>query len=386
MSVPQVLGPYHLRAKLAVGGQSEVWFALRRGPGGFQRRCALKLLLPPVSYDESSRKAFIAEARLMALFDHQNLIPVTDLGEDRDSGIVFAVMPYASGTSLASICRDKRFEGLEAVEALWLVSRVLLALDFAHKLTDRGRKLNIIHRDVSPENVLIGFDGQVRVIDFGIALSAINPRNTRIHVVKGKLDYISPEQANASPRLDQTTDIYTTGLLLYTLLTATNPLDGEPDTALERARNPVIPRIDSILPVPGDLKRLIHTMLSPIPSNRPQDAGRVARELLDILHRMEPRYDELSFADDVRRRLGDQWEEEQRFLQGLGEGTQIIRTGELEAVPRDQVPRRSETTPIVAAEDILRSVPSKPRRDTGLEETRDDLQAILAEIEDIYDD
>ncbi len=382
MSVPQVLGRYQLKAKLAVGGQSEVWFALRRGPGGFQRRCAVKLLLPPLSYDDQARKAFIAEARLAALFDHSNLTPVTDLGEDEKSGVVFAVMPYISGISLAYVTRNRHFEGMGISESLWLTSRILLALDFAHNLRDRGRKLNIIHRDISPENVLVGFDGEVRVIDFGIALSAINPRNTRIHVVKGKLDFLSPEQANASNRLDQTTDIYSAGLLLYSLLTGTNPLDGDVEGALDRARNPTIPRLDSLLAVPTDLKRLVHAMLSPIPSERPQAAGNVARQLLAIMHRVDPGYDELSFGDSVRQRLAKKIEEENRFLQGLGEGTQIIRTGELEAVPRDDPRNRRGSTPIVSTDDLV-----KPRvRDTGLEATRDDLQAILAEIEDIYEE
>lgn len=383
MSVPQVLGPYQLKAKLAVGGQSEVWYGVRRGPGGFQRRCALKLLLPPVSYDEQARKAFIAEARLMALFDHQNLIPVTDLGEDRDAAVVFAVMPYVSGVTLATLARDRHFEGLEVVEALWLMSRVLMALGFAHQLKDtRGRALDIVHRDISPENVMLGFDGQVKLIDFGIALSTINPRNTRMHMVKGKLDFMSPEQASASPDIGQSSDIYSAGLLLYTLLTGRNPIDGDPDTALQRARNPVIPKLDSLVTVPKELLQVVHAMLSPIPDDRPQSAAKCARALLAIMHRIEPFYDEINFADQLQQRLGDQIEAEENFLNGLGEGTQIIKTSSISL--NDKAARRDETTPIVAANDILQH--GVPKRDSGLEETRDDLQAILNELEEIYDD
>ncbi len=386
MSVPQVLGPYQLKAKLAVGGQSEVWFGLRRGPGGFQRRCALKLLVPPVAFDEESRKGFIAEARLMALFDHPNLIPVTDLGEDPESSVVYAVMPYVSGTSLASIARDPGFEGMEAVEALWIVARVLMALGFAHELRDtRNRPLGIIHRDVSPENVMIGFDGQVRLIDFGIALSAINPRNTRIHVVKGKLDFLSPEQANASTRIDQSTDIYSTGLLLYTLLTGRNPLDGDPETALPRARNPKIARLDSIIPAPTELVQIVHAMLSPIPSSRPQSAVQTARALMGVMHRLEPLFDESAFVDQVRRRLADKVVAEESFLRGIGEGTQIIKT-DVGPAGAHAPPRRGHTTPIVEAAEILNEASAVNHRESGLEATRDDLRAILAELEEIYDD
>lgn len=387
MSVPQVLGPYQLKAKLAVGGHSEVWLAVRRGPGGFRRRCALKLLTPPASYEDATRKAFIAEARLTALFDHRNVIPVTDLGDDDDSGVVYAAMPYVSGTTLAPIVRDRAFEGMPPVEAIWIVSQVLLGLDYAHKLQDRrGRELNIIHRDVSPENVLLGFDGQVHLIDFGIALSNINPRNTRFHMVKGKLDFLSPEQATASPQIDQKTDIYAAGLLLYVLLTAHNPLDGDEDGALNRARNPTIPRIDSLVTIPVELSKLVHAMLSPIADDRPGDAGRTARALLAVLHRLEPGYDELTFARSIRERLADDLEREDAFLNGMGEGTQIIRTGDLQSEDIDAKVRRDETTPIVAADDIIKSAIPKEKRSSGREETKDDLKAILAELEDIYDD
>lgn len=389
MSVPQVLGPYQLKAKLAVGGQSEVWLAVRRGPGGFQRRCALKLLQPPVSFDEDSRKAFIAEARLMALFDHPNLIPVTDLGEDHEASVVYAVMPYVSGTTLATLCRDAAFDGLDPVEAIWIISRVLLALGAAHDLKDtRGRPLGIIHRDISPENVMVGFDGHVRLIDFGIALSTINPRNTRIHVVKGKLDFLSPEQANASPRIDQSTDIYSTGLLLYTLLTGRNPLDGDPETALHRARNPAIPRVDQLVTVPTELTQIVHAMLSPIPASRPQDAIETATALLGVMHRLEPLYDETTFATNLKERLSDDIMAEETFLRGIGEGTQIIKTDNVN-VDQSQGSRRRGHTPIVDSSDVihdLNAIEGKKSRSSGLEETRDDLKAILAELEEIYDD
>lgn len=365
--------------------------AMRRGPGGFQRRVALKLLLPPVSYDEDARKAFIAEARLMALFDHPNLMPVTDLGEDRESSVVYAVMPYLSGISLASIARDPSFEGLEVVESLYIVAHVLSALGVAHNLRDpRGRALGIIHRDVSPENVMIAFDGRVQLIDFGIALSAINPRTTRFHVVKGKLDYLSPEQASASLHIDQTTDIYSAGLLLYTLLTGRNPIDGPPDSALGRARAPQIPRLDQLVAVPTELVRVVHAMLSTSPSKRPQSATQTARALMSIMHRIEPLYDEALFVDQMSRRLAGAIEAERNLLSELGDGTQIIETldGDKRA-PRGVRDRRSQGTPIidagaVGARTALREGARK--RQSGLEETRDDLSVILDEIEDFYED
>jgi serine/threonine-protein kinase len=243
----------------------------------------------------------------------------------------------------------------------------------------------------------------VHLIDFGIALSNINPRNTRFHVVKGKLDFLSPEQATASPRIDQKTDIYSAGLLLYLLLAAHNPLDGEENTALERARNPTIPRIDSLVTIPVELTQLVHSMLSPIPDERPGDAGATARGLLALLHRLEPGFDEIAFADSIRERLADEIQAEEAFLNGMGEGTQIIRTGDLpqdalqsgEFQPKPSAQshddlnakaRRDETTPIVAADDIIKSAIPEEKRSSGREQTKDDLQAILAELEDIYDD
>lgn len=335
MSVPQILGPYQLKAKLAVGGQSEVWLAYRMGPGGFKRRCALKLLLPPIYYDDGSKKSFMAEARLMALFEHPNLVAITDLGESDEHELLYAVMPYVSGQSLATLMREKEMR-FDVETTLWIMSRILSALDFAHNLSDeRGRRLDIVHRDVSPENVLVGFDGSVKLIDFGIALSSINPRNTQLHVVKGKIDFLSPEQAHASPTIGHTTDIYSAGLLMYSMLSGFNPLEGDESTALDRARDPDIPKITRHVRVPRPLAEALHAMLQKVPDRRPQRAGELAREFLDILHEIAPRYDEVAFAEQMRKELSQDIRRENEFLRGLAGGTQIIETSPEDAAERN---------------------------------------------------
>ena len=364
-----------MKGKLAVGGQSEVWLALHRGPGGFRRRCALKLVLPPASLDDVVRKNFFAEARLMAQFDHPHLIAVTDLGIDEETDILFAAMPYVSGRSLATLMLDG-IAKFELADCLWLMGRVMSALNYAHTLRDeKGRHLAVIHRDISPENILIGFEGNVRLIDFGIALSSINPRSTRMHVVKGKLEYLSPEQASASPAITRATDIYSAGLVLYSLLTGHNPLSGDPDTALSRARNPRIRPLSEFGSFPDELQPLLSEMLAVDPASRPTDALVISRQLTTLLQRIAPTYDEVSFADTARRILAPHFSGEKQFLMELlSEGTQVIDTRGMEE-PAQQKPARRKT------------MPARMHQKTPVfEDKKEDLDDIFRELEEIYED
>ncbi len=265
----------------------------------------------------------MAEARLMANFDHPNLVSITDLGEQPEGDILYSVMPYISGLTLSSVMNG---HDPGATHSTWAMIKVLQALDYAHKLRDeRGRSLQICHRDISPENILFGFDGQVKLIDFGIALSTFNPRNTRMHMIKGKLDYLSPEQANGE-HIDQRSDIYSAGLLYYTLLTKTNPLWGDPLKALERARAPKFQPLSDFLVLPNELVHLVGKMVNINRNQRATDAGKIARELLDILHRTNPSYDDLTFLDWMNHEFGPEMQAESTFLSAGNKGTQIIKS------------------------------------------------------------
>lgn len=264
----------------------------------------------------------MAEARLMANFDHPNLISITDLGDISEHEVLYSVMPYISGLTLSAMINTYR---PGPTHATWIMIKVLNALDYAHKLRDeRGRSLKISHRDISPENILVGFDGQVKLIDFGIALSAFNPRNTRLHAIKGKLEYLSPEQANSQP-LDHRSDIYSAGLLFYTLLTQYNPLSGDPLTALDRARAPkFLPPTDFVV-LPNELVAVLESMIAIDRNHRADDAGNVARELLDIVHRTNPKYDDFTFQDWVVRKFQTEIEAENAFLSTPVKGTKVIK-------------------------------------------------------------
>ncbi len=394
--VPQVLGPYHLKGKLAVGGQSEVWLGIRRGPGGFRRRCAVKIVAPPLSLDDAARKNFFAEARLQAQFDHPNLVAVTDLGVDDDNDILYSVMPYVSGRSLASLLLEKP-DAFNTLDGLFVMSRIMRALHYAHTLRDeRGRTMNVIHRDVSPENVLIGFDGQVKLLDFGIALSSINPRSTRMHVVKGKLEYLSPEQASATTDITTATDVYSAGLMLYRLLTGVSPLSGDPDTALARARNPNVRRLRDLGNFSPKLEMLVHDMLALDPSSRPQNAAEISRSLLVELRDIQPDYTQFDFTAAAQAALEGHFEAEKSFLNSVTEdaGTQVIDTRafndarEQKSESRKSKGRRRKTlqpsrglqrTPTLdVKEDVKQEIASQ----SG-EEGLDD---IFRELEEIYDD
>ena len=210
---------YHLERRLGTGGMAEVFLAWQIGPGGFERKVALKRPLPHVSDDANAVAAFLDEARLAAQLRHPNIAHVYDVGES--DGAYFLVMEYVDGPSLREVLRrmrDSKREMPVGVAAAIVVS-ILSALDCAHRHCDeRGRPLLIVHRDITPRNVLLSRQGRVKLVDFGIARAQFQYHVTQTGTVKGTLPYMSPEQASGE-ELDQRSDVYSVGVLFYELLT-----------------------------------------------------------------------------------------------------------------------------------------------------------------------
>lgn len=212
-------GRYRIERRLGVGGMAEVHLAWRLGPGGFERKVALKRPLPQLADDEVAVGMFLDEARIAAQLSHANIVQVYEV--DRVEQMVFMALEYVDGPSLREVLKRARAAGtpVPPAVAVRVMMEVLSALDHAHRCRDaNGRPLELIHRDVNPNNVLLTQDGRVKLTDFGIARAATRIASTQTGIVKGTLPYMAPEQARGEP-LDLRADLFPVAAMLYELLT-----------------------------------------------------------------------------------------------------------------------------------------------------------------------
>ena len=212
-------GNYYLLEKIAVGGMAELFKAQQRGAAGFQKIVAIKRILPHLNDNEDFVTMFIDEAKLAAQLTHPNIVQIFDLGKAGNS--YYIAMEYVNGRDLRTLLRKAREFGLPFPEAVagFVTMKVAAALDYAHR--KRGfddRELKLVHRDISPQNVLISQEGAVKLVDFGIAKAVSKASHTVAGALKGKLLYMSPEQAMGQA-LDNRSDLYSLGLVLFEMLT-----------------------------------------------------------------------------------------------------------------------------------------------------------------------
>jgi len=235
---PVPFGKYYLLERINVGGMAEVFKAKTFGVEGFERLLAVKRILPNIAEDEEFITMFIDEAKIAVQLQHANIAQIFDLGKVDDS--FFIALEYVHGRDLRSIfdrMRNKA-ESLPIAMACYVTMQVCEGLDYAHNKRDaQGRELNLVHRDISPQNVLIGYEGECKLIDFGIAKAAGKASKTQAGILKGKFGYMSPEQVRGLP-IDKRSDIFAVGIVLYELLTGERLFIGESDfSTLEKVRN-----------------------------------------------------------------------------------------------------------------------------------------------------
>ncbi|MEM7447093.1 MAG: serine/threonine-protein kinase [Myxococcota bacterium] len=238
MKKPIPFGTYLLLERVNVGGMAEVFKAKSFGVEGFERLVAVKRILPSIAEDSEFVTMFVDEAKIAVQLNHANIAQIFDLGRVEDS--FFIAMEYVHGKDARAIFdrARKRGETIPIPMSCYVLMKVCEALDYAHnKKDDRGRDLSLVHRDVSPQNVLISYDGDTKIIDFGIAKAANKAGKTQAGILKGKFGYMSPEQVRGLP-LDRRSDIFSLGIVLYELLTGERLFVGESDfSTLEKVRN-----------------------------------------------------------------------------------------------------------------------------------------------------
>ncbi|MBK7857994.1 MAG: serine/threonine protein kinase [Archangiaceae bacterium] len=234
---PEKLGKYRLLQLLATGGMGEVFLARQDGPAGFSKTVVIKRILRHLATDQSFVDMFVNEARLAGQLQHPNIVQIFELGHEGDDW--FIAMEYVHGRSLHAIVEQDAKTGARPDPriAARVCAQALQGLQFAHQLKDeRGNPLGILHRDVSPDNVLVSFSGGVKLVDFGIAKAMNASQVTRAGTLKGKFGYMAPEQFNSNAALDARTDLYAMGVTLHELLFNERP-PCVPDTA-DEARKP----------------------------------------------------------------------------------------------------------------------------------------------------
>ncbi len=276
MSLPRQIGPFRIVRRLGVGALGEVFLAIAYGASGFERRVALKVLRPELEGDGEAERILLDEARTAARFEHRNLLGVHDAGAAQ--GRVWIRMDYLDAGDLAT--RTAHAPLPEAL-CLFVAHEIALALAYLHTLRDdAGRPLGFVHRDISPNNILVSQSGGVVLGDFGIAKSTLHREDTQSGVRKGKYAYMSPEQVRGEP-LTAASDLFSLGVTLAELLTGTRPFDAEGTLAtMERIRDALPPAFPTLAP---DLRDLLHNCLARAPSDRPASASVLCASLARAL-------------------------------------------------------------------------------------------------------
>ena len=226
------IGKYKLMRLIASGGMAEVYLARQAGAAGFEKLVCLKRILPHLARDRQFVEMFLNEARLAARLDHPNIVSIYDLGEA--NGNYFIAMEFIDGPSLRAVAKRARERGerLPIAEVVKIVSMAAGGLHYAHDLADaEGKPLGLVHRDISPDNILVHRNGMAKVVDFGIAKAANSSGRTRTGALKGKVAYMPPEQLRGDP-LDRRTDVFALGVVLYEMLAGQRPWEGDSDVSL----------------------------------------------------------------------------------------------------------------------------------------------------------
>jgi eukaryotic-like serine/threonine-protein kinase len=325
--LPKRIGRYEVLGQLAAGGMAEILLARISGRADFKRAVVLKRILRSYAANKSFVQMFLDEARIVASLRHQNVVHVQELGEHE--GDPFLVMEYVAGENASSLLKRAvaSGEGLDPRLAAHLVSEVCAGLHAAHELTDdTGRPQNLVHRDVSPQNILVAYDGHVKLVDFGVVLVDRRDARTEPGEVKGKFDYMSPEQMHAQP-LDRRSDIFSLGIVLYELSTGRRLFKraSHAKTIEAITREPIVPpsRVlsPSAPPYPAKLEAIVMRALSKEASGRYATAAEMRKDLLEIARELPSPVEAL--AERMRRLFPDRIAEKEDMLRKVGAGDEL---------------------------------------------------------------
>jgi serine/threonine-protein kinase len=311
-----VLGRYELLLPIASGGMAMVWAARLKGTRGFQKIVAVKTMLPKLSEDDQFEQMFLDEASLASQIRHPHVVEILDLGEQ--DGVLFLVMEWIDGVPLNQLMKAaKRVGGIPTPVAARIVMQACAGLHAAHELKDASGKLvGLVHRDVSPQNVLVTYEGVTKVVDFGVAkATALNDGLTAAGQIKGKVAYMAPEQVKGAA-IDRRVDVFAMGIVLYALTTGKHPFRRESEAAtMYNIASPsavVSPRM-IVADYPAELEAVVLRALAKEPDKRYASANDMLRAIDALPPSMRGSTDE-DVGDFVRQLLLDRRDERRAAL------------------------------------------------------------------------
>lgn len=338
-SKPVRFGKYLLLDRIARGGMAELFRAKITGDQGFQKLIAIKKIYDHLSADDLLISSFIDEAKLAAFLQHKNIIQIYDFGSFENS--YFIAMEYLFGKDLKAVIAQsiKQQKPLSLENLVYIMSHVCEGLDYAHNLKDfEGRPFKIIHRDINPQNIFITYDGQVKIIDFGIAHATSQSSLTQWGVIKGKVAYMSPEQAKGE-ELDHRSDIYSTGMLFRELITGERMYQGDTMGVLDLAKEGLCPPLPEQLKAkyPQDLQNIMNKALARNKEQRYHSCAEMLSDLEKCAVRLKLHPSSRQLADTMGSLFAQERESEERQMR---EVAQIDIDGTYRELPTGGLSRR----------------------------------------------
>lgn len=349
-----VLDRYELLLPIASGGMAMVWAARLKGTRGFQKIVAVKTMLPKLSEDEQFEQMFLDEASLASEIHHPHVVEILDLGEQQ--GVLFLVMEWIDGVPLNQLMKAARAEGGVPIPvAVRIAMQACAGLHAAHELRNaEGKLVGLVHRDVSPQNILVTYEGVAKVVDFGVAkATAIGGGATVAGQIKGKVAYMAPEQIKGAS-IDRRVDLFALGIVLYALTTGKHPFRRESEAATMYnicAPQAVMPPRKVVATYPVEVERILMKALQKDPDRRYQTANEMLRDLDQLPSTMRASTDE-EVANFVRKLLGTKRDERQAALAGA-------------LALADEHAKHRQTIPAFTADPLRQSVQSSVSVVTG---------------------
>ena len=381
---PVRFGRYTLLMPISTGGMGEIFLARLEGTHGFDKLCVIKKILAHLAEDSDFVERFVNEARVLCQLSHGNIAQVLDMGVHE--GAPYIALEFVDGKDLRRVlsrARDRQLP-LPVSFVLYTMSRVLDALAYAHrKRGEDDRELNLVHRDVSPQNLLVSYEGEVKIIDFGLAKSTLSSAKTNPSIIMGKLLYMSPEQAKHQ-RVDKRSDLYAVGLCLYELVSGHSPFEGVPPGELmAMVGNPVIPPLEeAVTSCPPALGEVVRKALAVDPAQRFQSAEEFRARLASLLLELDPSAGPETTARFMREAFAVEYHAERKMLAALREQARSLGEDADEPVFADPDAARPTELAVRLVDEGASEPPATPprrppvRRPSGASETRETLPAI----------